>query len=287
MKRKEFLKKSVFAGFMGTLIPGLLKAEESTYDRLKQNIGFNHLPNIENKRMNRIIHRAETRGHANHGWLDTHHTFSFANYYNPERMHFGVLRVLNDDRVAAGRGFGKHPHDNMEIVSIPLEGDLEHEDSMGNKSVIKEGDVQVMSAGTGIQHSEFNKNADQEVKFLQIWLFPNQKNVKPRYDQISIAELKKPNALYQILSPKQDDQGVWIYQNAWFHMGDYSTETTETYSLKMHENGVYAFVLKGEVEIEGEALKARDGMGLWEIKEMNIKAQKNSQLLVMEIPMNI
>ena len=196
MDRKNFIKKTLLAGMVGITTDGILKANNvksngSTYDRLMEKVGFNHLPNKENKTMNTVLHKSDTRGHANHGWLDSHHTFSFANYHNPERMHFGALRVLNDDVVAQGRGFGTHPHDNMEIISIPLEGDLEHKDSMGNVAVIKEGDVQVMSAGTGIYHSEYNRNKDNEVKFLQIWMFPNKKNVQPRYDQISIKEIEK------------------------------------------------------------------------------------------------
>jgi redox-sensitive bicupin YhaK (pirin superfamily) len=232
------------------------------------------------------LHKAETRGHANHGWLDSYHTFSFANYYNPERMHFGVLRVLNDDRVAPGKGFGMHPHDNMEIISIPLEGDLEHSDSMGNKAVIKEGDVQVMSAGTGVFHSEYNKNTDKEVKFLQIWIFPNQKNLTPRYDQISIRDVEKENSFYQILSPNQNDEGVWIHQNAWFHLGKFEGGRTETYQLKNKNNGVYVFILEGEVEIEGQKLGKRDGFGIWETDEIQMKSVEKSRILLMEIPMN-
>ena len=224
MDRKEFIKKSILTGALTAIAPQLMGGSEkqSTYDKLMHNIGFNHLPNKEIKTMNSVIHKAETRGHANHGWLNSHHSFSFANYYNPERMNFGVLRVLNDDQVQKGQGFGTHPHDNMEIISIPLEGDLEHKDSMGNTTVIKEGEIQVMSAGTGIQHSEYNKNLDKDVKFLQIWIFPNQKNVTPRYDQISITELAEDNKFYQILSPNKDDQGVWIHQDAWFNMGNLS-----------------------------------------------------------------
>ncbi|MCG6188542.1 pirin family protein [Maribellus maritimus] len=236
--------------------------------------------------MKTILHQSETRGHANHGWLDSHHTFSFANYYNPERMHFGVLRVLNDDRVAPGKGFGMHPHDNMEIISIPLEGDLEHKDSMGNKAVIKEGDVQVMSAGTGVFHSEHNKNTNKEVKFLQIWIFPNAKNLTPRYDQISIRDVEKENTFYQILSPNEDDQGVWIHQNAWFHLGKFEAGKSETYQLKDASNGVYAFVLDGEVEIAGQKLNKRDGFGIWDIESFQFKALENSRILLMEIPIN-
>ena len=170
--------------------------------------------------MKTIIHKAETRGHANHGWLNTHHTFSFANYYNPERVHFGALRVLNDDWIAGGEGFGKHPHDNMEIITIPLKGAVEHQDSMGNKGVINAGEIQVMSAGTGIFHSEYNANKDKELELLQIWVFSDKKNVTPRYQQMSLADLQKPNELYQILSPDYEGTGVWIHQQAWFQLDD-------------------------------------------------------------------
>ena len=235
--------------------------------------------------MNTVLHKAETRGHANHGWLDSHHTFSFANYYNPERMHFGVLRVLNDDVVHGGKGFGTHPHDNMEIISIPLEGDLEHKDSMGNTTVIREGDVQVMSAGTGIFHSEYNKNPDKPVKFLQIWVFPNKKDVAPRYDQIAARDLEKPNAFYQVLSPNPEDDGVWIHQDAWFHLGNFEAGKEGAYTLKKQGNGLYAFVLEGEVEIEGQLLGKRDGFGLWNTPAINLKAKKDSKILLMEVPM--
>jgi redox-sensitive bicupin YhaK (pirin superfamily) len=235
--------------------------------------------------MKTVLHKANSRGHANHGWLDSHHTFSFANYYNPERMHFGVLRVLNDDRVAPGKGFGTHPHDNMEIISIPMEGDLEHKDSMGNTAVIKEGDVQVMSAGTGVFHSEYNKNPDKEVKFLQIWVFPNKRNLEPRYDQISIRDIEKENNFYQVLSPNKDDQGVWINQNAWFHLGKFETGKSDTYQLKSTGNGVYAFILEGEVEIEGQKLGKRDGFGIWDTDRITVKSETDSRILLMELPM--
>ena len=289
MKRKDFIKNTLTAGIVGSSIirPIRIKKKESDYDSFMENIGFNHLPNKENKTMNTVLHRAATRGHANHGWLDTHHTFSFANYHNPERMHFGVLRVLNDDHVAAGRGFGTHPHDNMEIISIPLQGDLEHKDSMGNTAIIKEGDVQVMSAGTGIYHSEFNKNQDQEVKFLQIWVFPNKKDVQPRYDQITIRSIEKQNELYQILSPNANDEGVWIHQNAWFHLGKFDKETHLNYTLKDKKNGVYFFVLDGSFTIEKQALDKRDGFGIWNQDTINIVANSNSRILVMEVPMTL
>ena len=235
-----------------------------------------------------VLHKANTRGHANHGWLDSHHTFSFANYYNPERMHFGVLRVLNDDRVDPGMGFGRHPHDNMEIISIPLEGDLEHKDSMGNVTVIKNGDIQAMSAGTGIFHSEYNKNKDKPVKFLQIWLFPKTKNVAPRYDQVTLNVEDRHNKLQQILSPVKDDEGVWIHQDAWFHMGRFDKDFSTTYQLKNPANGVYAFVLKGDITIAGNDLNQRDGLGIWNTNKINIKANsQDAELLLMEVPMSI
>lgn len=236
---------------------------------------------------NIVLHKAETRGDANHGWLHSRHTFSFANYHNVERMHFGALRVLNDDTVAAGMGFGTHPHDNMEIISIPLEGDLEHKDSMGNVSVIKHGDIQVMSAGTGIFHSEFNKNKDRDVKFLQIWVFPNQKSVTPRYDQIALNIADRHNKLQQILSPNANDAGVWIYQNAWFHLGKFEKGFSADYSLKAKGNGVYAFVLSGDVTINDQPLNSRDGFGIWDVDTLSIQADTNAEFLLMEVPMTI
>jgi hypothetical protein len=236
---------------------------------------------------NSVLHKAASRGHANHGWLDSYHTFSFAGYYDPERMHFGALRVLNDDTVAAGMGFGTHPHDNMEIISIPLEGDLEHKDSMGNVTVIKNGDIQVMSAGTGIMHSEYNKNSDRQVKFLQIWVFPDQKNVTPRYDQISLNIADRQNQLQQILSPSADDAGVWIHQNAWFHLGKLETGVSVDYLLKAKENGVYLFVLSGKIVAGDQALTARDGFGIWNLSQISITATTDAEILLMEVPMNI
>jgi redox-sensitive bicupin YhaK (pirin superfamily) len=232
-----------------------------------------------------VYHSAISRGNANHGWLQSFHTFSFANYYNPERMHFGVLRVLNDDTVAAGMGFGTHPHENMEIISIPLKGDLEHQDSMGNTTVISDGDIQVMSAGTGIRHSEYNKNKDQEVKFLQIWIFPNKKDVTPRYDQITLKLEDRKNKLQQILSPNADDAGVWIHQDAWFHIAQLDKGNAQNYALKKEGNGVYVFVLSGELSVNGQKLGRRDGLGLWELSEIEILADSDAEVLLMEVPM--
>lgn len=292
MDRKKFLSTSLKSVALGAISTSMVrthkvKIKHSDYDKMMQQIGFNHLPNKENKTMNTIFHKADTRGHANHGWLDSHHTFSFANYYNPDRVHFGALRVLNDDQVAGGKGFGTHPHDNMEIISLPLSGDLEHQDSMGNKAVIKEGDIQVMSAGTGIYHSEYNKNTDKEVQFLQIWVIPNEKSVAPRYDQISIAQISTPNQFNQILSPNVEDQGVWVHQDAWFNIGNFDEDTSTSYSLHNNGNGVYAFILEGNATINGQELNKRDGYGVWNTDQIDIKTEKGTRILLMEVPMDI
>jgi len=236
--------------------------------------------------METILHKAATRGHANHGWLDSWHTFSFAGYYDPNRIHFGVLRVLNDDTVAPGMGFGKHPHDNMEIISIPLEGDLEHGDSMGNTTVIRQGDVQAMSAGTGIVHSEKNKNNDRPVRFLQIWVFPNQRNVPPRYHQKSFGEEEKKNRLLTIVSPLGSaDGGIQIHQDAWFSLGKLEKRLSLTYRVKKEGNGVYAFLLEGDLTINEIVLNRRDGLGISNETELAMTANLDSELLLMEVPM--
>lgn len=236
--------------------------------------------------MRTLLHKADSRGHVNHDWLNSYHTFSFANYHDPERMHFGVLRVLNDDTVAPGQGFGLHPHENMEIISIPLEGDLEHKDNMGNTKVIRQGDVQVMSAGTGVYHSEYNKNKDREVKFLQIWLFPREKNLQPRYDQVTIASQETENGFTQIVSPDPEDSGTWINQDAWFHIGTFSGGNQTTYSWKKEGNGLYLFVLEGRVVVADHELSERDGLGIQDVSEIDLKFSANTRLLLMEIPMH-
>ena len=234
---------------------------------------------------NFIIHRADSRGNANHGWLQSFHTFSFAGYHNPDRVHFGALRVLNDDTVAPGMGFGTHPHDNMEIISIPLSGNLAHKDSMGSEEVIKEGDVQVMSAGTGVAHSEYNASKEQPVKFLQIWLFPDQRNVAPRYDQYTYPTT--PNVFVPLISPDKNQEGLWIHQNAWFFMGFFDQDSEKNYTLKNHENGVYLFVISGNIEVNGEKLATRDAIGIWNEGSLDIKATSKAQFLLMEVPMNL
>ena len=235
--------------------------------------------------MKTIVHKANERGHANHGWLNAYHSFSFANWYNPEKVQFGMLRVLNDDTIAAGKGFGTHPHDNMEIITIPLEGDLAHKDSMGNGTTIKSGDIQVMSAGTGIQHSEFNPNHDQHTKLFQIWLFPKYRNVEPRYQQITLDKSLEKNDFAQILSPNADDAGVWIHQDAWFYLSDFDKDFSKKLSLKKEGNGFYIMNIEGEIEVNGEKLERRDAIGIWATNEIEIKANSNAKFLVMEIPM--
>ncbi len=289
MDRKNFLKKSLIGG-AGILVAGSAVASitKNNNDELQpvNLVGFNHIPNTSSAVMaNSILHKAETRGNANHGWLQSYHTFSFANYYNPERMHFGVLRVLNDDTVSAGMGFGTHPHDNMEIISIPLEGDLEHKDSMGNTTVIKNGDIQVMSAGTGVKHSEYNKNSDKSVKFLQIWVFPNKKDVAPRYDQITLTKEDRVNKLQQILSPNANDAGVWIHQDAWFHLGEFDAGKSEKYTIKRKGNGAYIFVLSGKLKVNDQELGARDGYGIWDTENLTISASEKAEVLLMDVPM--
>ena len=237
--------------------------------------------------MQTIFHRADSRGHANHGWLNSYHTFSFANYQNNERTNFGVLRVLNDDTVTQGMGFGSHPHRDMEIISIPLEGDLEHKDSMGTTAVIKKGEIQVMSAGTGVMHSEYNKNKEEAVKFLQIWVFPREVGVEPRYDQKDIKSEEKINDFQQILSPNKDDDGVWLHQDAWFNLANFTKGNSKNYNLNINGNGVYAFVLKGSAKIGDQILNERDGFGIWDTESFNVEALENTEILLMEVPMEL
>ncbi len=290
MDRKTFLRSSLMGGTalmaMGSK-PGPFEQDAQT--KTLDPLGFNHLPSQTPRIMaNMILHKADTRGHADHGWLNSHHSFSFANYYDPERMHFGVLRVLNDDTVAAGMGFNTHPHDNMEIISIPLEGDLEHKDSMGNTQVIRHGDIQVLSAGTGITHSEKNRNTDKLTRFLQIWVFPNKRNVTPRYDQLTLDVADRHNRFQQVLSPSAEDAGVWIHQDAWFHLGNFDAGAGTTYAVKRKGNGVYAFLLEGSATINGQALGRRDGLGIWDVDTVYVKAGPGgAEILLMDVPMEL
>lgn len=235
--------------------------------------------------MKTVIHPSATRGHANHGWLDTHHTFSFAGYYNPERMHFGALRVLNDDIVKGGNGFGKHPHDNMEIVSIPLKGALEHADSTGGKGVIRTGEVQIMSAGSGVTHSERNASPTDDVNFLQIWVFPRETDIAPRYDQKYFAPADRLNRFQTVIGPERNDGQLWINQDASFSLAILDKEFDGTYTIKTPGNGAYVFVLEGNATVAGHPLKTRDGIGVWETDKFSLKAEGDAQVLVIEVPM--
>jgi hypothetical protein len=235
---------------------------------------------------NTILHKSNTRGHADHGWLNAHHSFSFAGYYNPERVHFGALRVLNDDIIEGGMGFGTHPHDNMEIITIPLTGELSHKDSMGNASTIMNGEIQVMSAGTGIQHSEFN-SGKIKTNLLQIWVFPNKKNVTPRYDQQKINAEDRKNKMQTIVSPQNAGGVVWIHQDAWFSLGTFDKEKSANYSFHKEGNGVYAFVIKGSFNLNGTELDERDGLGVWNTDKIEMTSlSEGAEILFMEVPMN-
>ncbi len=234
--------------------------------------------------MKTTFHAADTRGHANHGWLDAKHSFSFASWYNPERIHFGMLRVLNDDIVAAGMGFGKHPHDNMEIITIPLSGAIKHQDSMGFSEIIEAGEVQVMSAGTGIYHSEFNPNQDQALNLFQIWIFPDKKQVEPRYAQ------RKYNlengAFTPLVGPKESGLGTWIHQNAWISMGNFNQQTSINYALNEPNNGVYLMLIEGEITVGEQRLQAKDAIGISQTENIDIQIFEPSKILIIEVPMN-
>lgn len=235
--------------------------------------------------MKTIYHAADSRGDANHGWLKSRHTFSFANYHNPERMGFGALRVINDDFVIGGQGFGNHSHRNMEIISIPLSGKLAHGDSIGNEGIIETGEIQVMSAGTGITHSEMNGDDAEAVRFLQIWVIPNKMDVAPRYQQVHMSDIMRPNEFSQVLSPNADDAGVWIHQDAWFSMGGFDEGVSQTYQLNNPNNGVYVFVISGKVMIDGNTLVSRDGLGIWDTASFDIDVKETAKVLVMEVPL--
>lgn len=236
--------------------------------------------------MKTILHQAATRGHANHGWLDSYHTFSFAGYHDPSRVHFGALRVLNDDVVVGGRGFGLHPHDNMEIVSIPLKGALEHGDNTGGHGIIQSGEVQIMSAGSGIAHSEKNASATEAVNFLQIWVFPKVRNIQPRYDQKMFPAADRINKFQTVVSPEKDGGALWINQDAWFSLGKLQPGATVDYALNKNTNGVYAFVIEGDVTINGQKLNKRDGFGVWDTDKLSILADSEAEVLLIEVPMN-
>lgn len=234
-----------------------------------------------------ILYKSDSRGFVDRGWLKSSHTFSFGDYYNPDRIQFGALRVFNDDYVEGGMGFGEHPHDNMEIISLPLEGSLEHRDSLGNTTIIKPGEIQVMSAGTGVYHTEYNKDAKVPVKFLQIWIFPKIRNVLPRYDQLDFSDKVKINSLLQILSPKGEDGGVWIHQNAWMHIGDFEAGHIINYTLKNEHNCLFVFIIEGSVDVHNIKLKARDAIGILQGSYFEASAVTYTKLLLIEVPSTI
>ncbi len=237
--------------------------------------------------MKTIIHRNESRGHANHGWLDSYHSFSFAAYHNPERVHFGLLRVLNDDTVAGAKGFGTHPHDNMEIISIPLKGSLEHRDSMNTIGVIGPNDVQAMSAGTGIMHSEYNHSSSEEVKFLQIWIFPKVRNIKPRYDQKTFDPALRQNAVQRLVSPIEDGSDtVKINQDAYISRASLDAGEALEYRLNKAGNGLYLLVLEGAIAFEDSKLNRRDAAGIVDFKTLKLQAASQADVLFIEVPMN-
>lgn len=238
--------------------------------------------------MKKIIHPANTRGTADYGWLQANYSFSFANYFDPNKMQFGMLRVLNDDYVAPAMGFGKHPHQNMEIITIPQSGALKHRDSMGNEGVIKSGDIQIMSAGSGVEHSEVNASTTEAVKLFQIWILPEELNVSPRYEQKEIAPLLVINELRTIVKPKQEakEGDMWINQQAYFSLGTFDTKKKGSYHLKNKNCGAYFFVIDGTVSIDNETLKSRDALGIWQTEEIEYSVEPNTKLLVIEVPMN-
>lgn len=236
---------------------------------------------------NITVHTANTRGHANHGWLNAKHSFSFASYYNPERVQFGALRVLNDDIIAPGMGFGKHPHDNMEIVTIVLDGALEHKDSMGHGEVLRPNEVQAMSAGTGIFHSEYNHNTDKPINLLQTWIFPDKENVEPQYAQTVFKEEDRENNWQLLVSPVgSDDAGLHIHQDAWIYRTKLSGEQSLTHNLNKKDNGIYLFVIEGGLKLENEVLAKRDAAGITEVDSVTITAVEDSDILMFEVPMN-
>lgn len=239
---------------------------------------------VKNLEVNMITHTAQSRGHANHGWLESHHSFSFANYYDPKRMGFGALRVINDDRINGGMGFGMHPHRDMEIITIPLKGALEHKDSMGTSSVIRKGEVQIMSAGTGVFHSEYNASQNETVELLQIWVLPKKLNITPRYEQKAYDLAKLKNQIHFVVAPEEKGESVWINQDAYFALTDLDQDKEVTYTRQKEGNGIYVFVISGEVEFNGETFKARDGVGISDFKDLKIKAHKDSEVLLMEVP---
>ncbi|MGH1467735.1 MAG: pirin family protein [Bdellovibrionales bacterium] len=271
MKRRSFIKNSYLA-ILGLTVP---------------KFAWSKLKIIEEYKMQTTLHKANTRGVADHGWLNSHHTFSFANYHNPERMGFGVLRVINDDIVAGARGFGAHPHNNMEIISVPLKGSLRHKDNVGNEYVVKKGEIQAMSAGTGIVHSEHNNSTDSDVNFLQIWVLPKKMNIKPNYSQKEFSESSRLNKFQLIVSPDGRQNSVEINQDAFFFLVKLEKGKKLHYTKHLKDNGVYFFTLEGDIKVDGQSLTKRDGLGVENKDNLDIKSDNDSEILIMEVPMNL
>lgn len=238
--------------------------------------------------MEKILHPAATRGTANLGWLHAKYSFSFANYFDSNRLQFGLLRVLNDDIIAPAMGFGTHPHKNMEIITIPQFGAVKHKDSMGNEGIIASGDIQVMSAGSGVEHSEVNASPREELKLFQIWVLPETENVPPRYNQKKIADIIRPNAFSAVVKPKSvaRENELWIHQQAYFNIGEFSEKTNTTYTVQQDGHGIYLLVIHGAVIVDNETLGDRDAIGIWDTKSISITVEKDSRVLLIEVPMN-
>lgn len=230
---------------------------------------------------------AQERGLVRFDWLDAKYSFSFGNYFNPEKMNFGALRVLNDDTIAAGMGFGKHPHKNMEIITIVQSGSLKHEDSMGNKGIIEAGDIQVMSAGSGIEHSEVNASSQDSLRLFQLWIHTQTRDVTPRYEQKKIAPLLTKNGFTTIVKPKQEaaHDGIWIHQQAYISIGNFSDDTQTNYTMQQPQNGVYIMVIEGSISVVDQIVQHRDAIGIWDTTSVNMSITKNSSVLIVEVPM--
>lgn len=238
--------------------------------------------------MDKVLHPAASRGKANFGWLNANYSFSFANYFNPERLQFGLLRVLNDDFVAGGTGFGTHPHKDMEIITIPLKGAIKHRDSMNHASTIKAGDVQVMSAGTGVEHSELNASSTDELNLLQLWIFPEKTGLDPRYDQKDFSEEITPNRFVNIVAPrgKESEKALWINQQAYLQLGEFDAGQKTEYKIQKEGHGAYIFLIDGDAQIESEHLGKRDAIGIWNTGSIKFEFNKSSRVLIIEVPMN-
>lgn len=231
------------------------------------------------------LYKSNSRGHRNHGWLDTHFSFSFADYYNPDRVHFGALRVLNDDVISPGMGFGKHPHDNMEIISIPLNGVLEHKDSMGHVQRLSKNEIQVMSAGTGIYHSEKNGSTTENAELLQIWIIPENRDVSPRYDQIKFDPELRRNTLFNIVGPKDSGSPLWINQQTWLYLSNLNKGYSINYEIQQEEHGLFVFVIEGKLKLGDTVLEARDAIQITDTNRIKLLAEEDCYFLLINIPL--